>query len=171
VTLPLFPSYREIPLTQGQVALVDEADYEWLSQWKWCAQYMASVKGFYAVRGVKKDGKCTSIPMHRFILGLQKGDKLQADHVNRDTLDNRRSNLRSCTRSENNQNKSAQSNNSSGFKGVCFDKRKGKWKAEIKTQGKRMFLGYRDNPKDAHALYVAAAYEHHGSFACTGTNM
>lgn len=85
---------KEILLTQNQVALVDDADFEWLSQWKWYAIWSPGIKGFYAVRrGRLPDGRRSLIRMHRQILGLDMADKRQGDHVNHDTLDNRRENL------------------------------------------------------------------------------
>ena len=93
---------KKIPLTQGQVALVDDADYEWLSRWKWCAMWCSSTDSFYAVRHIRlPNGKWTTLRMHRAILGLERGDSRQVDHENHDTLDERRENLRIVTHQEN----------------------------------------------------------------------
>lgn len=70
--------YRTIPLTKGQVAIVDAADYEWLSQWNWYANYSKTTKHFYAM-------KWPSTAMHRLILGLRAGNPLHGDHANRNT--------------------------------------------------------------------------------------
>ncbi len=97
----------EITLTHGQVALVDAADYEWLMQWKWRARANACWYGrnYYADSTVKIDGKWQVLKMHRIILGLEIGDKRHGDHINHDTLDNRRGNLRIVTPAENNRNR------------------------------------------------------------------
>jgi len=91
---------KQIPLTQGQVALVDNTDYDWLNQWKWCAQRTRGV--FYAVRNSpRKNGKKHQIFMHREILGLRYKDGQEGDHRNHNTLDNQRENLRVCIHSQN----------------------------------------------------------------------
>ena len=96
---PLHESYREMPLTKGKVAIVDADDYEWLSQWKWSARFCNSI--WYAVRGSTCGGKRKDFSMHREILGLRAGDGREVDHINRNSLDNRRINLRVSTRKEN----------------------------------------------------------------------
>ena len=85
---------KQIKLTQNKVALVDDADHDWLSQWKWYA--VKDYSGdFYATRNSSwKAGKQHTIRMHRQILGLERGDKRISDHINHSTLDNCRSNLR-----------------------------------------------------------------------------
>ncbi len=76
---------KKIPLTQGQVALVDDADYEWLSRWKWCAMWCSSTDSFYAVRHIRlPNGKWTTLRMHRAILGLKRGDSRQVDRIQLD---------------------------------------------------------------------------------------
>jgi AP2 domain len=157
------PSYREIPLTQGKVALVDEADFEWLSQWKWCAWKNPKNEDFYAVRRGSDGGQ---VRMHRQICGLVKGDKLQADHANHSTLDNRRGNLRVCSNAQNSQNRRLQGNNTSGFKGVSFHRQSGKWRASVHEKGKKISLGLRATPEEAYALVVEAAKDRYGEFAC-----
>lgn len=91
---------KEIPLTQGKFSKVDDADYEWLSQWKWFAVFNPSTNSFYAIRNDKTPNQRSKVWMARQIMGFP--DKsLDVDHQNRDTLDNQRGNLRTCTRSEN----------------------------------------------------------------------
>lgn len=86
---------KRIPLTQGQFAIVDNKNYKWLLQYKWCAIWCEKTKSFYAVRGSNRvNGKQYTISMAREILGLKKGDNRQADHINHRTLDNREINLR-----------------------------------------------------------------------------
>jgi hypothetical protein len=158
--------YREIPLSQGKVALVDAEDYEWLSQWKWCAQ--KHFKTFYAMRKEKRlDGKRTTVKMHRAIMGLQCGDTIQVDHHNCNGLDNRRCNIRFATSQENSRNRSVRVDNKSGIKGI--HKQGNRWKAQITGDGGKIFLGYFGTPEEAHAAYCAAAKQHHGEFACLGS--
>jgi hypothetical protein len=91
---------REIQLTQGKVAMVDDEDYERIARHKW--QAARDVGGtYYAVRS---DVDCRSIKMHREVMGLLPGDKRQVDHVHHNTLDNRKSELRICTPIENSHN-------------------------------------------------------------------
>lgn len=85
------------------------------------------------------------------------------DHKNRDRTDNRWENLREATRSQNNANRRASSTH--GFKGATFNRRQGRWMAQTKVNGKRVYLGYYDTPEEAHAAYVAAAERYFGEFA------
>jgi hypothetical protein len=86
------------------------------------------------------------------------------DHANGDRADNRISNLRSATPSQNNANRRRARNNISGFKGVWFRQRTGKWQAEIRKDGKSRHLGLFPTAADAHAAYCAAAREIHGAY-------
>lgn len=92
-----------IPLTQGKFAKVDDLDYEWLSKHKWYAQRNASDGLFYAARGKRVNGRVIKIYMHRQITDCPPGKEV--DHGNRDSLDNRRENIKVCTRKENLQNR------------------------------------------------------------------
>lgn len=123
-------------LTQGKSVSVDDADFEWLNQWKWC------FNGKYAVRFVY-DGKKRTVWMHRLIMGEPEGKMV--DHKDLDRLNNQRSNLRMATRSQNMLNRGAQANNTSGVKGVWRDKTRSKWVAEIKVNGRKHTIGrFRD---------------------------
>jgi len=154
-----------ILLTQSQVALVDEADYDRLMQWKWYARYSKSTHTFYALRGIKTAGSMTSVLMSRDILGLGKGDKRLAEHANRDTLDNRRKNLRIATRSQNGANRGLNKNNASGFKGVRLYKDRGQWEAGVRVNGQMKHLGFFATPEEAYEVYKAAMLELFGEFA------
>jgi hypothetical protein len=155
---------KEIKLTQGKVAVVDDCDYEELSKHKWLAQKNGNT--FYAERGVRVDGKKTNIKMHRQILGLTKGDGKVIDHVNHNGLDNQRHNLRVCTNTENNCNQQTRSNpKSSKFKGVSRNKGKGKWRAYIKVNQKNIHLGRFTSELEAAKAYNLAAVWHFGPFA------
>lgn len=154
---------KEIRLTQGKIALVDDEDFEWLNQWKWYVD-----KG-YATRNIRlESGKRITIKMHRMILGLNVGDEMFGDHINGNRSDNRRENLRSCSHAENQRNAKKNSNNSSGFKGVSFDKQHKKWVAQISINGKGSRIGFFSTPEAAHSAYCAAALKHHGEFANFG---
>jgi hypothetical protein len=154
---------REILLTQGQVAIVDDADFYWLSQWKWHAQWVPGQRNFIAVRTYE----AKSILMHRAILGLDQGDKRQGDHKNGITLDNRRDNLRIAVPSQNTWNQGVRRNNTTGYKGVYFYAKTRRWGAKIGVQRKAIFLGYFSTPELAHEAYCAAAEKYHGEFART----
>ena len=100
--------------------------------------------------------------MHWDIIGKPR-NKFETDHINGDRLDNRKINLRICTRSQNNMNKGIQKNNNSGFKGVVFFK--GKWMAHIQINNRNIYLGVFDNIKDAAQAYNEAAIRYHKRFA------
>jgi AP2 domain. len=154
----------EIPLTQGHVALIDDEDYELVSQYKWCARWSPGMRSYYAVTNIRKpDGKRIHLQMHRLITNAQKGEVV--DHINHNTLDNRKSELRLCTHSQNLHNQGRNSKNTSGYKGVHWYKRYKKWQAQIKLNGKKIHLGYFSTPEEAHAAYCKAALELHGEFA------
>jgi HNH endonuclease len=154
---------KTIPLTKDQVALVDDADFEYLSQYSWRAAWNPNTSSFYAVRGHQ------IVCMHReLLLGLKTGRDVQVDHKNHDTLDNRRENLRLVTNSQNMQNKRKRASGSSKYKGVVWRKKKRTWWARINIGGGRnVSLGtYKDETLAARA-YDRAAVQHFGEFACT----
>lgn len=146
---------KTIPLTRGQVAIVDDADYGLLSRHKWHALKPAGT--YYATR---RDGT-TRVYMHRVILGTASF----VDHINGNGLDNRRSNLRPATRSQNQWNRGALATNTSGYKGVCLYKPTGMWQAQITSSGKVYYLGRYSDAEDAARAYNNAAVALHGSRA------
>lgn len=163
-TLPLFslqPETKEIPLTQGKVAIVDAADYEWLSQWQWYARYNGR---WYAMRHTPRvNGVQHTVLMHREILDAPDG--MDVDHRDSDGLNNSRTNLRLATRSQNKFNSRMSASNTSGYKGVSWHKRQKKWNAYICVNCKLMHLGSFDSPEDAADAYDKAAIQYHGEFA------
>lgn len=160
--LILQPGTRAIPLTQGKIAIVDDADYEYLNQFRWFASKDKNT--WYAMRTVpRSNGKETKVSMHRDLLGVL--SDAHVDHVDMNGLNNTRGNIRPCTGVENRRNRGAQRNNTSGFKGVTWHKASNKWRAQIRQDGTRKHLGLFDSPEDAARAYDTAARELHGSFA------
>jgi hypothetical protein len=159
---PADQSYRTISLTQGQVAIVDASDFEWINQWKWLA--LPSPARNSPFRAIRTENKKT-IYMHRRIISAPDG--IQVDHINGDTLFNSRSNLRLATQSQNQCNKILQKNSTTGFKGVHFHKVNGVWTSYITVSGKQLHLGCFASPEAAHDAYKAAALQHFGEFART----
>lgn len=159
VVQPLDESYRLIPLTKNQNAIVDSADYDWINEWNWSALWSPVVKSFYAVRGSDK----STVYMHRLILDC--APREQGDHWNHDTLDNRRNNLRKVAPVHNHANQRLSSANTSGFKGVSWHKDAGKWMAYVKIHRRRKYLGLFSNAKEAAEAYDKAAKELFGEFA------
>lgn len=150
-----------IPLTQGKFAMVDDADYDWLNQWKWCAS--KSRHTYYATRVDTSSGKRINIKMHRLISEAKDGEL--TDHENGNGLDNQRHNLRNCSHSENNKNKKA--HGKSKYLGVSIHNKDPYiyWRATIKSEGKYLFLGYFNSELEAAIAYNNAAIIHHGKFA------
>lgn len=166
-TLPLSSlqsETREIPLTRGKIAIVDAADYEYLSQFKWQAQPNKPGK-YYAFRyGRKPDGTKTRLAMHREILGVT-DPSVDVDHKDGDGLNNTRNNLRPATSQQNNCNKGPGIRNTTGYKGVSWSQYMRKFKAGIMLDGKERHLGYFYTDIEAAHAYDIAASELHGEFA------
>ena len=131
---------RTIALSRGQVAIVDAADYDALSAYKWCVQ-RGSGGDWRAMRKAPRAGGAgDSILMHRAIAGAPSG--MVVDHINHNSLDNRRANLRVCTHAENLRNRTGNKDSSSQYLGVSWHKARGKWTAQIEIEGRKKHLGY-----------------------------
>jgi len=152
---------RLIPLTRGQYALVYKIDYEWLMKKPWVAAWNPSTETYYAVTANDNPGK-PGIRMNVLIAG--KVGYRVVHHHNHDTLDNRRSNLKPCTHSQNSMSRKIHSNNTSGYRGVSFDKSSGKWMVQIGTAGKRNQGRYK-SAIEAARLYDKLAIKLYGEFA------
>lgn len=139
---------KRIPLTQEKFAIVDDDDFDLLSKHRW---YLSS--SGYANRHPKMVGgvRKGKILMHRVIIGASPGEI--CDHINRNRLDNRKSNLRTVSYSQNTLNSKIRKNNSSGSTGVVWHRRDKKWQARISVNGKRVQIGYFDNYDDAREAY------------------
>ena len=154
---------KQIKLTQGEVALVDEEDFEELNQYKWCVNKKC-YNGFIAVRNEGKPPHRQTIYMHRAIINCPKGSEV--DHINHNPLDNRRCNLRICTKAQNQYNQKPRTGSASVWKGVSRSKKDKKWRASIGYKKRATYLGCFDNEIDAAKAYDKVATELFGEFAC-----
>jgi len=144
-------------LTQGKVAFVDDGDYAALSQYKW--QFVLG----YAVRYANVNGVETTIRMHRQIMNAPPRKKV--DHKNRNKLDNQRHNLRWANSSQNGRNVGITAKNTSGFKGVSLDRKRGTFRAMIQGDKGNIFLGRYPTPEEAAKSCDIAAKKLHAEFA------
>ena len=124
-------------------AIIDAADATWISQWRW------SLNEGYARRNVWIQQRVRHIYLHRELLGLKRGNRLKGDHIDRDKLNCRRSNLRIVPHVGNMQNVPSHAGSSSSFRGVHWDKAHQKWQAQINTNGKSTYIGLFENEADA----------------------
>jgi hypothetical protein len=155
---------KAIPLTRDKFAIVDEADYGWLNQWKWCYAYGGYVGRSQYLGGGRENAVTKTILMHRLIMNAPLF--LHVDHVNRNTLDNRRENMRLVTNSQNMMNRIANVNfASSQYKGVSWHKTKQKWGVVIVKDKIRYNLGHFDDESKAALAYNAAAIKLFGPYA------
>ena len=150
-------SHRTIPVSK-ELAKVDLEDFDRLSGFKW---YL--VANGYAMAAPCKNGKREYFYMHHMLVPKTKGKEV--DHINGDKLDNRKMNLRLVSCQGNQANEKLSKNNTSGFKGVHWDKTKRKWGARIKVNYTGIFLGRYDNKIDAAKAYNQAALKHFGEYA------
>lgn len=148
---------KYIELTQGFKAMVDDEDFERVNAYKWCYN-----QG-YATRSERINGKQKAILMHRFIMNTP--DDMDTDHEDLKPLNNQKYNLRICTRRQNQGNIGLRKDNTTGYKGVCWNKVVKKWQAYIYHNKKYKNLGYFVNIEDAARAYDKAAIIHFGEFA------
>jgi len=162
---------REIPLTQGLVAIVDDEDFKRLIRNRWFAGRKR--RQTYAVRQIYLAESKTNrrLYMHREVLGARPGS--QVDHANGNGLDNRRSNLRYANYSQQKANSMLSSSNTSGFKGVSRDGRgrRKEWRAQLRVGGRSLLCGSFHEATEAARAYDEAAVTHFGEFARTNLSM
>lgn len=145
-----------LPLTQGKYAIVDTADYEWLNKWRW---YAAKCGNRYYAKRIEYP----QVLMHRLVCNTPKG--YDTDHIDGITLDNRKGNLRQCTKAENQMNREKTKVNKFGEKGIRQRKSGQKWSAQITYQGKAIHLGSFSSKEQAARAYDVKATELFGEFA------
>jgi hypothetical protein len=152
---------KEIKLTQGKVALVDDDDFERLNQFKWHASKEGN--NFYAKRTPCVNKIKKVIIMHREIINALPGEDV--DHKDGNSLNNLRENLRLCNQAENVRNSKIRKDNISGYRGVSLFTKRNKFQAIIHFKKKSFWLGYFSSPIDAAIAYNQAAIQHFGEFA------
>lgn len=153
---------KRIPLTQGQFALIDDADFERFGGIKWFARWSPPMASFYAIRNTVGYPR-RSISLHRAVLNITDAH-IHVDHRNHDTLDNRRENLRACTPAKNQANRKGKNkNNTSGFRGVRLHS-SGKWEARIGFNNRLINLGHFSTPELASRAYASANKKFFGEF-------
>ena len=153
---------KTVVLTRKQVALVDDDDYEKLNKYKW--QAYPNNNSYHARARIKEKGL---VKMHRYIMNAPQS--MDVDHINHNPLDNRKCNLRICTRSQNLMNTRKRKNTTSKYKGVSYSSSKGdrntkKWAAYINI-GKRITIGRYRTEKEAAQAYNEMASLHFGDYA------
>ena len=153
---------KTIPLTQGKVAIVDDADYERLNRHKWCAH--KNVNTWYADRKERQGNKYIMVMMHREILNPPSG--MQTDHKDGNGLNNQRHNLRIATCSQN-QHNGRKRKGTSRFKGVYWNRSHAMWHAHIRVKRKRFHLGYFLYETEAAKAHDQAAQRYFSEFANT----
>lgn len=155
---------KYLELTKNKKTLLDDDDFAFaksLGSWYW-ANKKGSKYG-YAEMTKRIEGKKIHFKLHRIIMNAQKGE--QIDHINGDSLDNRRENLRICTQSQNNANRRILSTNNSGYRGVSWSETAQMWRATIKKDGLQKHIGYFPDKKTAARIYNIEAMELFGEFA------
>lgn len=150
---------KEIQLTQGKVALVDDEDFEELNRFKWTA--FKARKKYYVIR---RDGEGKGFLIHREILKITDA-KIEVDHIDGNTLNNTRANLRPVNKSQNMCNRTGvASHNTSGFRGVVYDKVNKNWISKLGFRGKSIHMGRFDTPEEAAKAFDKKAKELFGEF-------
>jgi hypothetical protein len=148
--------------SKNEEIIVDDEDYDYLSKFNWNCYY------FYArtFKRPKETNKLVGFCMHNMIMKIS-SKTVFVDHINGNTLDNRKENLRLCSPTENCYNKKRSKNNTTGFKGVVYHKRDKKFQATVKFKGKTIYLGYFNTAEEAGEAYDKKALELFGEYSNT----
>ncbi len=154
---------KEIRLKGGEIVLVDDDVFEWASKLKWYLNKTKRNRIGYAITHVWRNGKRTSGYLHRMIVEVAPG--MQVDHVNQNSLDNRRENLRPASVIQNMKNFPKRNGTASRFKGVTWHRHMKRWQAKIGSGNRRIHLGSYLTEEEAAAAYNEAAMKFHGEFA------
>ncbi len=163
---------RVLPLTLGYFTVVDDSDYLYASAYKWTAQETrwpdGTIKAIYAYRRTKQSEGLPrrKVYLHRVLCGIT-DTSIQVDHRDSDGRNNQRYNLRVCSNTQNSRHQRMKSSNTSGRKGVCWNKNEQKWQSNITIAGKLILLGLFDSLDAAAVAYDRAASEYFGDFALT----
>jgi hypothetical protein len=136
--------------------LIDKEDWEKYKMMKW----FLWGEGYIVCKPDYR--KFQIIYLHRLIMNAPKGKDV--DHINGNTLDCRKINIRICNRSQNSMNQRLKSNNTSGYKGVTWSKSANKWIAQITFNYKHLYLGIFETKEEAYTVYCEASKRYHGSY-------
>lgn len=155
----------------GMEVQIDKEYLFLIQKYKWCLnKSMVKHRGvYYFLRNTKIGNKRTCVTLHREIMNCTIGDGHVVDHINGDTLDNRRSNLRICNNTENVRNQKLHKCNTSGYRGVSKNKKTGKWIVHISVNNKILHIGTFVDIKDAVKAYENASnyyYKDYGRPSC-----
>jgi hypothetical protein len=145
----------------GYDVIISKSDSDRVKKKKWnrCGH---KNKGPYFSHGYREKGRTKQIILHRFLVDCPEG--MYVDHINGNTLDCRRDNLRICTPAENSRNYPKPKTNTSGYKGVHYDKKSSKWRACIGFNNKLIHLGFFTDIEEAHNAYVKASKKYHKEY-------
>ena len=155
---------QTLKLSQGQLATVDDVEFECVSKFKWSASRRENT--YYAYHNEHTSRGLKRVYLHRFILGIT-DPKILVDHRDRNGLNCQRSNLRICTSSQNQANSKVSKNKIGEYKGVYWDGRRKKWEVKIMYKRRSRFLGYFDDPVQGAKMYDLMARKLFGEFAKT----
>lgn len=155
------PGVCLVPLTRGHFAVIDRADTPLVESHCWSVSVRRN--RCYAYRDERRGGRRQTIYMHQIIMGVEHGEL--PDHIDGDGLNNRRANLRPTVSGQNNANQRLRSDNTSGFKGVAWDKNRQSWVAQISQNGVHRGIGRFATAEEAAKAYDDSARELFGAFA------